>query len=613
LSWHVGGRSVAVWLPLDEVTERRQASLPFIGTIARVRPNLTLEQAERLLDAAAERRHVGMTPDVDLYPIDTHYTLRQSTGLKLAFGAVGVVLLIACANVANLLLARVAARRRETAVRSALGATRGRLIRQWIMEGLLLAAAGGAGALALASWGTAVWPALIPPELGFFAANLPVIDLRALAFCGAAVVLTGVLCSVLPALRASGPDLVHALDGCASIAGPTIGGRRLRLGLQAAQVALTVVLLGGAGLLATSFVRMVRTDYGYDADRLAMARLALPAAPYPDSASRVVFFDDLIARVRRTPGLSVAYGNPPASGSGGVRFIPFGREDAAGKESVGIFAADPEYFAVAGIPLRAGRLFDGSDGPGGPEVVLIDERTAARYWPGQSPIGQRIGYRSAGPWKTVVGVVGHVKTRDFTDRAGTVQVYFPVAQASPGLSGRSRTMIVRADDPAAALASIRAIANAMDPEVTISVHERVSALYDDVFVRPRFYMIVMTLVAGMALLTATVGLFAVLNYSVTQRAREIGVRLALGADPRSVRGLVVREALVPVAAGTVAGLAVCFWLTRWFTSLLYATAPHDGLALGLVPLTVTVAAVAAAWVPARRATTLDPVATLRAD
>jgi ABC-type antimicrobial peptide transport system permease subunit len=153
----------------------------------------------------------------------------------------------------------------------------------------------------------------------------------------------------------------------------------------------------------------------------------------------------------------------------------------------------------------------------------------------------------------------------------------------------------------------------MDPEVTISVHERVSALYDDVFVRPRFYMIVMTLVAGMALLTATVGLFAVLNYSVTQRAREIGVRLALGADPRSVRGLVVREALVPVAAGTVAGLAVCFWLTRGFTSLLYATAPHDGLALGLVPLTVTVAAVAAAWVPARRATTLDPVATLRAD
>ena len=294
LSWYVGGRSVAAWLPLDEVTERRQATLPFIGTIARVRPSLTLEQAERLLDAAAGRRHVGMATDVDLYPIDTHYSLRQNTGLKVAFGAVGVVLLIACANVANLFLARVAARRRETAVRSALGATRGRLIRQGVIEGLLLASAGGVGALVLTSWCTAVWPALIPQELGFFAANLPTLDLRALAFCGTVVVLTGLLCSVLPAMRASGPDLVHALEGSASVAGTTPGGRRLRLSLQATQVALTVVLLSGAILLAMSFVRMMQTDYGYDADRLAMARLALPAAPYPDSTSRNVFFDDLL-------------------------------------------------------------------------------------------------------------------------------------------------------------------------------------------------------------------------------------------------------------------------------------------------------------------------------
>jgi len=214
---------------------------------------------------------------------------------------------------------------------------------------------------------------------------------------------------------------------------------------------------------------------------------------------------------------------------------------------------------------------------------------------------------------TVVGVVGHVKTQDFTDRSGTTQVYFPVAQAGSGLSGRYRTMIVRADDPAAALASIRAIANAMDPEVTISVHERVSSLYDEVFVRPRFYMVVMALIAGLALLTAAIGLFAVLNYSVTQRAREIGVRIALGAESSRVRRLVVWEALVPVATGTAAGFALCFWLTGLFTSLLYATGPHDVLAVSLVLLTVVVTSAAAAYVPARRATSLDPVATLRTD
>jgi putative ABC transport system permease protein len=613
LAYYLGGRSIAVWLPLDERAERRQATLPFIGTIARVRPNLSLEQAERLLDAAAERRHVGMAPDVDLYPIDTHYALRENLGLTVAFAAVAVMLLIACANVANLLLARVMARRRETALRSALGATRGRLMRQLVMEGLALASLGGIGALVLAFWGTTVWPALIPPDLGLFAANLPAIDARSLAFCAGAVVLTGLLCSVLPALRAVSPDVVRALEGSGAVAGTTPAGRRLRLGLQAAQVALTVVLLSAAGLLAMSFMRMVRAEYGYEADRLAMASLALPAT-YTDSASRSGFFDDLLARVRETPGVRVAYGTPPASGSGGASLILSGREDAAGTGSFNLYAADPEYFSVAGIPLRAGRIFNAHDGPAAPEVALIDERAAERYWPGQSAIGQRIRLRrTSWPWMTVVGIVGHVKTSDFTEPGGTVQVYHPIAQSGSGMAGRYRTMIVRADDPSAALASIQTLARTMDPEVTVTLQERVSALYDDVFVMPRFYAIVMALVAGIGLVTAAVGLFAVLSYSVTERAREIGVRIALGAEPRRLRRLVVREALVPVAAGTLAGLAVCFWGTRLLVSLLYETSPLDIMTLGLVLLTIAAAAVAAAYVPARRATRLDPIAILRSD
>jgi putative ABC transport system permease protein len=296
-----------------------------------------------------------------------------------------------------------------------------------------------------------------------------------------------------------------------------------------------------------------------------------------------------------------------------MRLILFGQEDGPANTFVGL-AAGPNYFAVAGIPLRAGRLFNANDGAAAPEVALIDERAAARFWPGQSAIGQRIRLRRmSAPWMTVVGVVGYVKTSDFNDPGGTIQVYYPIAQGGPGLAGRVRTMIVRADDPAAALASIQTIARTMDPEVTVSVTERVSALYDDVFVMPRFYAIVMALVAGIGLVTAAVGLFAVLNYSVTQRAREIGVRIALGAEPRTVRRLVIREALVPVAAGTLAGLAACFWLTRLGASLLYETSPLDAMALGLVLLTVTVAAVVATYVPARRATRLDPVATLRAD
>jgi predicted permease len=523
---------------------------------------------------------------------------------------VALVLLIACANIANLLLARAHGRRREMAVRAALGATRARLMRQLLIEGVVLAAGGGLVAFALVWWSAALVPTLIPDRLGLFDANRLAIDTRTFVFCVVAICLTALLSTLLPALRASRPDILRAIESGARVAGPTSRGRQWRAGLQTIQVALTFVLLVGAGLLAASLMRMIDTPAGYDVDRLATVNVALPEPRYTPAAASAAFFDELLARTRTIPGVRASYGPPPPGAFTG-RFVAFGREN--GPASMGsVYAVDSDYFSVAGISLKTGRLPGPQDTATSPAVAVIDERAAELFWPGQSAVGERIRTNPyAKTWMTVIGVVGSVKTTDFASPWGALQAYQPQQQDQPS---PYRSLLVRSDgDPAAPLARIRDIAVSMEPAIVLTGMMPVAEMYRGVYVEPRFFATLMAALALLALITASVGLYGIVNYAVTERTREIGVRMALGADVTRVRRLIVGEALAPACGGIVVGLVASVFLTEYVSSLLYEVTPHDPSTFaGVVVLLVVVAAIAA-FIPARRATRVDPVATLRAD
>jgi putative ABC transport system permease protein len=616
--FRVGGRNTVAWIPYDEAADRARANPRGGSTIMRLRPGLSLAAAEREVDAAALRMQegaVGGEPwEVDLMPFDSRSWSRNATPttLLVLLGAVTCVLLIACANIANLLLSRVFARQREIAVRSALGATRGRIIRLFLTEGLVLASIGGLAAVILAWWIVIAAPTLIPGTLGLFGVNQPMLDSRALAFCALTVVLTSLLCGLAPSWRASQSDITSGLEGSPRVAGAGRGSRRLRHTLQAVEVALTLVLLSGAGLLAASFVRMTTTETGFDIDNLAYVSLSLPTARYPAAAVQREFYDGLLERVRHVPGVRAATYGPPPSGSGWGNFIPRGRENDAAVRGgqLSLYKVDPDYFAVAGIPLKEGRGFGPDDGAGSPPVAVIDEQTARLQWPGQSAIGQQFRYSPLVPWITVVGVAGHIKTKAFTATTGTSQAYFPSAQDS---SQAYRALLVRAEDPLTWMSVVRTVARDADATLLMPTPALVANDYDDALTGPRFYLSLMAALGGLALLTAAIGLYGVLNYSVTQRSREIGVRITLGAGPRQIQGLVLGEALPPVLAGAAAGLVGSWWLTRYISSLLYQVTPHDPMTLTVVVAVLVGVALLAAVAPARRAARVDPVTTLRLD
>jgi predicted permease len=607
MRWEIGGPRVIAWLPLDERVQRRVRP-PFVGSIARLRDGLTVDQARREITQSLAERPMR-TYDADLMPLDSRPGLQDAEeghGMALAalLGAVSLVLLIGCANAASMILIRLVARRREISVRAALGATRGRLFRQFLTEGSVLVVAGAVCALALAFWTASVVPAVVPPQLGLFNANPLVIDARTLAAFGVSLVACVLLCAVVPALRASRRDQLSGLAGSARIAESRRGGY-LGVLLQAGQLALTVVLLAGASLLAVSFIRMVQTDDGYDADRLVAASLAL------STNTDASMFEELLVHVQAIPGVRVAYGSPPSDGGSG-RLVAFGREAERGFEGiVDVFHAGPGYFAIAGVSLKAGRFLDDSELAGDETVGLIDERAADLLWPGQSAIGERFRYSPSMPWVTVVGVVGHVKTRWFTSPNGTIQAYVPLVPRGPAL--RYRTLLVRTDDVSGVVGPVTAVLRAAGPAIQSYSVFPVRDRYKTVFVGPRLFLVLMLALAVLGLVTASVGLYGAVCYAVTQRTREIGVRIALGANLGRVRRLVLREAMMPMVLGVIGGLVGAWWLTRYLSSLLYQTPPHDPLAFGAMLVVLMCVAALAAYIPARRATRINPVETLRAE
>jgi len=600
------------------------------NVIATLAPGATLEQARGELDALTARLR---REHPDFYPPNGGLTFRvlplkeQAVGrarraLIVLVASVGFVLLIACANVANLLLSRALARRKEIAVRAALGASRIRLAGQLLTESVLLAMGGGALGLLFASLclqgirllGTASVPRLAEISL----------DWRVLLFTLGASVLSGVLFGIAPALRFSNLDVHGNLKDVSrgsSGAGSVWGrGQRLRRGLIVAELALSVMLLVGAGLLIRSFMRLQSVSPGFDAAGVLTLELTMTGRKYNQPEVVLQTYRALWDRLGRLPGVDSVGGVTALPLSNMMAWGPITVEGRAAPEGEKFINADiraigGRYFAAMGIPLVRGRLFDARDTRESARVVLVDEHMAAQLWPGQDPIGRRI--RIGGfdvtpdtPWMTVIGVVGRVK-QDSLD--GEPRMAYYRYQGQTG--SRALTVVIRttASDPASLSNAVRQQIRELDADVPVyrmrAMHERVR----ESLAERRFALLLLTVFALFALVLAAVGVYGVLAYLVAQGTRELGIRLALGATPSALARLVVWQGMSVAFAGVALGLAGAFVLTRFMRSLLFGVAATDPATFVAIAAALTIVALAASYLPARRAAAVDPIVSLRAE
>jgi putative ABC transport system permease protein len=527
--------------------------------------------------------------------------------LIVLLGAVGLVLLIACGNVVNLLLARGATRQRELSIRAAMGASRARVARQLLIESALIALIAAALGLGIAFGAMQLLIALGPasvPRLDELS-----IDLRVVLFAIGMALFTMVLFGLVPALQSTRSDPQDALraDSRGSTSG--LGRRRLRSALTVAEVALSVALLIGAGLLIRSFERLQQVNPGFSIDGVMTARIGLPATAYPNGAARRAFYDRLLTDLRGRPGIDAASNasGPPLAGDftgGDVKLPSQANEEAL---SSAWRLAGPGYFAALGIPLR-GREFSMQDAPGTPPVCIISAAIAEKYFPNEDPIGRAIIMRSFGEQPmTIVGVAGDVKTLGLEADAG--MVFYGATTQFTGWNPMSLVWRSRAPSIDTVRASVRAI----DPNVPLSAISSMETLFENNLGPRRFNLYLLTAFAGVALTLAAIGLFGVMAYLVSQRTREIGVRLALGATRGDVFRQILGSGLSLAAAGAVIGVGGALWLTRVMESLLFSVSRTDPLTFIAVPVTLIAVAALACYLPARKAMRVDPVIALRTD
>jgi putative ABC transport system permease protein len=612
-------RRSQVWVPLPLTAERSGKPATY-QALARVVSGLTIESAQ----ARANALGTAMNADKPL-PEGWIIQLRALGGMNpgeryallVLFGAVSLVLLVACTNLANLLLVQGAGRDREIAVRAALGASRGRIVRQLLAETLLLAAGGAALGLLVAWQAVSLLAAYTPTALTFLSANLIALDARVATFAIGVALATAASFGLLPAWRTSRPALHDALKSGSRGATDGPGHERLRRGFVVLQLALTLILLVGAGLLGRTFLSVTRLDPGFDAERLITTSMTLPRWKYISPESRSHFFEQVLARLRALPGVAgaTAAGGAPPSGGGfsfGLRFEIDGQGVVLDDPRVLMpFAnATPEYFDVLGIPLRAGRTFTAADATDATGPIVINETMARELWKGANPLGSRIRTGPKSPWRTVVGIVGDVYQFEHAKPRGQFATYYPMGAGRGG----QVTLIVRTvGDPAAMVAAVQREIWAVDPDQPLWKTGTVRQQYAEFFDRPRFYALLMAAFAGIGLLIAAVGLYGALAYSVAQRTRELGIRMALGADRRDVIAMVMRTGALLIAAGLVLGAGGSLIVTRSLESMLVTVPRTDPWTYAIVVVTLTAAGFVAVWVPARRATRVDPVTALRAD
>ena len=640
---------VQVWTPIGEfLSQSPQAEtnrgMHFLTAVARLAPGATLERAVADVKALGARLSSADTTRGEERPrqriiagqaipgggpapaggrsiLDTGFdvTLLRDVvigdvrrPLLILLGAVGLVLLIACANAANLLLARATARRREMAIRRALGAGRGRLVRQLLTESILLALAASAVGVVLSTWGLAVLFAVWPRAL---ARTVEIgLDSRVLAFSLGLAVLTGVAFGLVPAWRASAPGIEETLrEDALAAAG---GRRRLQGTLVVCEVTVALVLLVGAGLLVKSLIRLNNVNPGFDTHDVLAARIRLTPARYPAGAEQAQFFDGMLNTLQAHPGVQAASLSGSLPLSGNMFMMAFDPRTVRPDYPEPImvlrsYTVSSDYFATFRIPVRRGRGFTPTDRTGAPRVAIVNRATADRLWPGQDPIGKQLTIGPAGA-TTIVGLIDNLRSASLDERLPRPEIYEPASQQP---EQREMWVAVRAGNgrPLGLVGAIRDAVGRADPEQAIGEVVSLEQLIDRQTAARRFNTTLLSVFALLAVGLALAGIYGVTAYAVTQRTRELGIRMALGARGADVVGLLMRESLYRVGAGVGLGLLAAWGMTQALSALLFEVAPRDVTTFAGTALLLVAVALVATWLAARRATRVDPMVALRAE
>ncbi len=628
-----------MWVPVGQLSGqaswKSRGNHPGLYGVARLKPGVSLEQAQAEMNLIGSNLEKQYPNDIAGNGIQVRQMKELFVGdvrrpLWVLFAAVAFVLLIACANIANLLLARAQSRQKEMAIRSAMGAGRWRIARQLLTESVLLALIGGTLGMLVAQWGIKlilyISPDAIPRSREIS------LDWRVLAFTIGLSFVTGVLFGLVPALQAGVVDVHETLKETGR---GTSRKHWLRSSLVVVEVATTLVLLIGAGLMIRSFYRLQNVNPGFSYDHLTSFTIALPRAKYASPEQRHQFFSRLLEDLRQLPGVehtAAASGLPLGNNGWQTSFTVEGQPPPAPGQTPLMEAClvTPDYFRVMSIPLKSGRFFDDHDDRSsiaGKDLsdlnenememaalnsIIVDEEFARRYWPNEEPVGKRIrmggGTEPRAPLLTVVGVVGRVKMEGLSQDSRRVQGYFPYAQ-TPG--GGMTVIIKAAGDPNQLIAGARQQVKAIDPDQPIYGVRTMDEIRAESVAPEKLNLTLLSIFAGIALVLAIVGIYGVMSYSVTQRTHEIGIRMAIGAEPRDVFKMIIGQGMILALIGVVLGLIGAFALTRLMTTMLFGVEPTDPLTFAAIAVLLTVVALVACYLPGRRATRVDPVVSLR--
>jgi putative ABC transport system permease protein len=616
-------REIELWTPWAMDPEQKAGRGDhYLRLVARLKQGTTIERANADLASIAQRLSAEYPRTNEGLGFIAHSLHEDYVGnlrlpILILFAAVGLVLLIACANVANLLLAQATTRRKEIAIRIALGARRWTIVRQLLIESLLLAAGGGLLGVLGAFWSVEALAKLLPESLSKL--QDVSIDSRVLLFTLAASVLTAVIFGGVPALLASRTKPGTTLNDVArDMAGGT-SGRHVRRVLVVSEVALAVVLLVSAGLLIRSFQLLRHVDTGFTTENALTMRMVLPFPKYAQAEARRAFYDETLQKIEALPGVESA---------GMITFLPLsfngmnfsfaveGQPSASDiKLPFALFrVVSPDYFRAMGIPLRRGRFFDSRDSADAQPAVLVNRRLAEQYWPGEDAIGKRIKIGpvdSPNAWLTVVGVVSDTRQTGLYEQK--LEFYVPYAQERRSFMA-PRDLVVRTkSDPALIAAAVRRAVWSVDKDQPVSNVRTLDQVFSAAISQERFQALMLGLFAALALLLACVGLYGVISYAVVLRTHEIGVRMALGAQPVDVLRLVIRQGMTLTLAGLIVGIVAGTFVTRVLTDMLFGVTPRDPLTFAGVPVLLLLVALLACYIPARRATRIDPLSALRAE
>src|SRR5688572_12701933 len=607
--------------PVAEAYDDSERSSRHLRSIARLKPGVSIEQAKAEMAGIAKRLEQEYPTTNRNYSVNVVSITEDTVGglrgtLAMVFGAVFFVLLVACANVANLLLARSTARRKEISIRAAIGAGRWQLVRQLLIESLLLSVLGGAIGLLIATWGLTVIETL-GAKLNPMFTDLHV-DLRTLGFTFGLSILTALIFGLVPALQLSKPDLTNSLKDGGRGSGPSGIRNRLRSGLVVSEIAMTLILLVCAGLLIKTVLRITKVEKGFNSDNILTMNIGLPGARYPNSVDWIRFYRQTTDRIAAIPGVKAAAITsvmPLTSNFDGRGLAVEDHPRPRGEEfTVDLYVMTPGYLNAMEIQLLRGRPLTEEDREKSEKVALINNSMAQTLWPGTEPLGRRIRFAGddgseAQQWRTIVGVVNDV-SQYALDKKPPMQIYLPHVQFPTSFN----TIVVKTTgDPKALTGAVKNAILAIDKDQAVYSVATLDELLGDSIVVRRFLMLLLMVFAAIALILAAIGIYGVMSFVVTQRTREIGIRMALGAQARDVLAMVLKNGIALAAIGVAAGLVAAFVLTRLLRSLLFGVTATDAATFALVPVGVTAVVMLACYLPARRASKVNPLVALRTE